>query len=185
MRAGHFDLCIDTSAVSVNWAFYSSRLVAEYICSWCTWTGICWIESIHLQDFFKVLLLINRNSVDLVSYFDVSQPKFYLYLLFLPCMMRMLCQSHLPWFDDQNNFQWKVQIMELLAKQFCPSSCHFFAVSCTNSPQQCSKALSVCVVLLAWDKVVAQVRSSCRFSGVCGHSCSNDGYISAVTDNMQ
>lgn len=29
--------------------------------------GICWIESIHLQDFFKVLLLMDRNIVDVVS----------------------------------------------------------------------------------------------------------------------
>ena len=98
--------------------------------------------------------------------------------------MYMLCQSHLPWFDYQNNIQWKVQIMELLAVQFSPCSCHFFALSYTNSPQHCSKAFSVFVVILAWHKVVAQIRSSCRFPGVCSHSCSDDGYISAVTDGQ-
>lgn len=89
-----------------------------------------------------------------------------MYLLFLPCMLCMLCHSHVPWFAYQNNIQWKVQIVLLLAMQFSPSSCHLFTLSYTNSPQHCSKALPVCVVVLAWDKVVAQIRSSCRFSGV-------------------
>jgi len=42
---------------------------------------------------------------------------------------------HLPWFDNPNNIQWRVQIMKLLIMQFSPCLCYFLSLRSKYSSQ--------------------------------------------------